>query len=138
MISSILMLCGEGVVRDADTNNVSVFNIFDQVSSQNFPFLIHKVSVFNVLSKDSEDEDEADFFIKFFSNKNELMKLPVRIKFGRENKTRSIFQINGLVVPEPGEFEIQLLDNQDVIISKYCIDAVLVENTTIEEIGSTG
>ena len=134
MISSILMLCAEGVVRDAETNNVSVFNILEQISSQTFPMLVQKVAVLNILSKDNEDKDEFELFLRFVCNQDELMKKPFRVMFGNKQRTRSVFQINGLVIPEPGKFEFQLLDKEDNVISRYDIHVGITEDIIIEQI----
>ncbi|MDM8550439.1 hypothetical protein QUF72_10190 [Desulfobacterales bacterium HSG2] len=135
MISSVLMLCGEGVIRDCETNHVSVFNILEQISSQTFPMLISKIAVLNILSKDDEDMDETTLFLRFACNKNELMKLPIRVKFGGKERTRSIYQIDGLVIPEPGKFGFQLLDKEDRMIAQYDINVNITQDVTIKEIG---
>jgi hypothetical protein len=46
MIKPILTLCAEGVVIDRETNNVSVFNILEQLSSPGFPLFIQKLFFF--------------------------------------------------------------------------------------------
>ncbi|MBL7068805.1 MAG: hypothetical protein ISS34_03000 [Candidatus Omnitrophica bacterium] len=102
MIRSVIMFCAEGVVQDAQTNNISAFNIFQRLASPAFPLFIQKFYVFNLLEREDSDPAIIDCRIVITNNEIELFSFPARIDFRNSNLTRSIGTIVGLSITNPG------------------------------------
>ena len=49
MIQLKLLLCAQGVVRDADSNNVSAFNILESIQAAGFPMFIQQLDILALL-----------------------------------------------------------------------------------------
>lgn len=124
MIISKLMLCAENVIRDAETNKISVFNIFEKIASPGFPLFIQKLLVFNRIERAKDDPRQIDCELKIMNNDIELLKKPLRVDFQDRMRNRTIVDISGLTVPNPGILKVILsyaerdLNSYEIIVNR--------------------
>ncbi len=115
MIKSILSVCAESIVRDTVNNQISVFNIVEEINTPVFPHAIHKLSSLFYLIRDKEDAIENELSIRFIINGDEINRFPIHSDFQDKFKTRVIVNLQGLVIPGPGSLHaILYLDEKDI------------------------
>jgi len=99
---SIVCLAAEGVIRDAQTNNISIFNILEGVTAEGFPLFIQRVTFFVFWERDAEDPQQISGRFRVEVAGRELHAQPIHINFGNVLKNRTIIVTQGLVIPQPG------------------------------------
>lgn len=115
MLTQIISVAARGVVRDAQTNNISIFSILEQINPTGFPLFISDLAVLFVWSKAPGDPEVYDTEFVVRNNAIELMRRPYRIDFAGAAINRSIVSVQGLVVREPGALRFStLIDDAEV------------------------
>ncbi len=125
MITSRLMLCAEGVVRDSESNNISVYNILERIQPAGFPVFIQRLFVLAFLDRLPTDPERFECVVRVTIGEVELTSLPGRVNFQGRTVARWIIQLQGLVIPNPGVLSITLLSGGQRL-SSYNIDVGVV------------
>jgi len=108
MISVKLMACGTHVVRDADSNTVSIFNILEGIAGAGFPLLVQSFAALVILQRDpTADAAEHDGTFEISIGGQQLVRANVHVNFEDKKHTRQIVRLNGMVVPAPGTLEMR-------------------------------
>lgn len=105
----VLLVCAESTLLDANSNRVSLINVYDEISSPQFPFLTPLFSVLAVTQKDDDEEDECSCNVRISLDDNEIFVAPVLINYQGTELHRTIIGLQGLVISGPGTLKIQLL-----------------------------
>jgi hypothetical protein len=103
-------LAAKGVVRDVATNTISVFSILEQLGAAGFPFFIQEMAVLALWRRLEGEPQAFDLELIVRNNETQLHRAPVRVDFGTGRGHRTIINIQGLLVKEPGELTFLLLD----------------------------
>jgi len=108
MLVPKLSLIAEGVIRDVATNSISVFNILEGLAAQGFPFFLQHLNFFVLWEKAESDPSvfEGTFSIK--NNSVSLIEDKFKIDFEGKLRSRSIINVNGLLIKEPGILKASL------------------------------
>lgn len=115
MYRSNLLLLAESVVRDADTNSVSVFGIMDSIVAAGFPLFIQRAAILLLLERVAEDSATADFVVKVTLGDHELATVKATVEFLDKLLNRTIVRINGFVVPSEGTLRVDLYRDSEVL-----------------------
>jgi len=108
MIRGRLCIIAENVVRDAETNNISVINIIEELHAQGFPLFAPKVVFFVLWERELTDPPIYHSEVIVTINEQRLHTGPVEIDFREGRRHRSIITILGLVIPQPGQLTFSL------------------------------
>src|SRR5258708_4863406 len=111
MIQSRLAVCAESVVRDAERNNISVFNIFEEFSVAEFPAILAKFSTLFILERTEQDPDRVEAAISITLDAEEIGHASMRGDFEGKLRTRLILVAQGLPVEKPGILTTTLFIN---------------------------
>jgi len=114
-MKAVYMLCADGVVVDRRTNNVSLFNMMEEINSVGFPLLISKLYAVCLINREANDDDITEAVFEFKLDNQMLLKTNTNINFQHKQKTRAVLEVSGLVIPVPGTLKISLLKDEDVI-----------------------
>ncbi len=115
MIKSRLAVCSESIVRDAETNNISVFNILEELASPEFPFFLPRFAAIFYLERDEHDPDVINASITITLNDKQIGHATGDNNFEGKTRTRLILAVQGLVIPEPGLLKAAVLvDDQEL------------------------
>lgn len=101
-------VCGESVVRDTETNTVSIFNIIEEIRSPGFPAVVHRVSCIFFLVREEGDQHQVETTVKASLEAQELTQFPVNVDFGEKVINRVVVVISPMVVPGPGNLRISI------------------------------
>jgi len=102
MIICRLLLCAQGVVRDAEHGSISVYNIMESLQAAGFPFFIQQMAVFALLEREPGDPPQHEIRFRLSMGEAELVTVPLAIDFRASLRNRSTLNIQGLVIPHPG------------------------------------
>src|SRR5262245_47594205 len=101
MIRCRLAVCAESVVRDVETNLISVFNIYEQVRSQVFPILMPKLNCLFILTRDVGDVQTVTGAVQFTVGGEEVLRTPLTVDFQDKFLTRQTIVVQGFPIPAP-------------------------------------
>jgi hypothetical protein len=136
MIRCKLCVLAENVVQDSQTNNISVFGIFEEIVPQGFPFFLTKIAFFALWERDSTDSETyvAEFSVTL--NDQRLHTASININFTGARRHRSIVNIQGFVIPQPGQlvFTLRIQDGPEAT----CTLPVTAPPSVIGSTGSSG
>lgn len=102
MISCALAVCAETVVIDRLSNSISVINILEAISVESFPIVLPRVFCLFELTRDNEDPLQLPGLVTFRLGETELVRAPYEVDFQGTLRTRSVMNIQGLVISGPG------------------------------------
>ena len=111
MIHAKLGVCAESVVRDAETNAISVFNIFEDLKASSFPVAIPKLSALFILERDTDDPAQVDCLVTIRLGKKEIGRVTLGGDFEDKFRTRVILVAQGVVIDKPGNLVISCIVN---------------------------
>ena len=125
------MVCGEGVTRDSETSNISIFNIIERITTEGFPAFFPKIQVVNFHERQKNDPEKYQADLKVMINRKKLFEQHVKIDFGKKLRHRLIATIGGLAIPEPGilKFFLQIGKKN---MGKYEIEVVQAGKTKVK------
>jgi hypothetical protein len=121
MIHPKICFAALAVVRDAETNSMSVFNILEGVTAVGIPLLIQNMSFFVLWQREEADERRIEGTFTAAIGDQELSQVRVDLDFGENIRNRTVVNLNGLVIPRPGtlRFRIVLTNNVE---ATYTVD----------------
>ena len=126
MITCKLLLCAQGVVRDAEHGGISVFNILEVIQAAGFPMLIQQMDILAVFEREREDPPQHEVHFRISIADTELLATTLAIDFEDKLRNRSMLHVQGIVIPHPG----------NLIVSARLADVTLrIYEVTVEQIG---
>ena len=109
MITSSLILCADRVIRDAETNNISIINILEEMTPEGLPLFIARVMIFALLHRDKEkDPSQIKCTLRIGIGDNRLLERELNVDFRDKGRNRTIINIGGLVISTSGILEASL------------------------------
>ena len=109
MITSSSMLCADRVIRDAETNSISVINILEEITPEGLPLFIPRVMIFALLHRNKEeDPSQIKCTLRIGIGDNKLLERELDIDFQDKGRNRTIINIGGLVISTNGILEASL------------------------------
>lgn len=115
MISSSLMFCADGIIRDANKNSISAFNIFEEVTPEGLPLIYPRFMVFALLHRDTGDQTEIACTLRISIGGKTFFEKTFRVDFQDKKRNRTIVNIGGLVIPNFGTLETSLWLDQHLL-----------------------
>lgn len=110
MITSSLMLCADRVIRDAETNNISVIGILEGITPEGLPLFVPRLMIFALLNRDKEeDPSQIKCTIRIGIGDSKILEHELDIDFQDKARNRTIVNIGGLVISTNGMLEVSLL-----------------------------
>lgn len=116
MIKCKLAVCADTIVRDTQTDLISVFNIAEVVNSVSCPINLHRIACLFVLTREEDDTSQCDALFTVKMNEDHLIpKTALKVDFSLSGLiSRQIISLKGLVIHKPGivRFSISVDDNE--------------------------
>lgn len=110
----ILKYCfaAEGVARDADTNELAVFNVFEGVSALAFPLFLRRIAYLIAWEREGNEPEVTNGRFQLILDQNVLTEVAISVDFQGRQQVRTILRIQGPVIPAPGRLHfVAALDN---------------------------
>jgi hypothetical protein len=121
MIRAKLCFAASGIVRDAETNVISAFNVLEGITAAGFPLFIQAMSFVALWEREPGDPAAIEATFTLSIGEEQLSTGQVLGTFGGKLRYRTIVNINGVVVPHPGNlrFLLQLATGET---AEYVVD----------------
>lgn len=110
MINVNIVAVSESIAVDARTNNVSLFNLLEQINVASFPAVLPKVVLFALFQR--EDGSRGENFesrVQVKLNEELLAEGPFVARFGKNTRFRGFGEFNSLVISRPGVLEFAVV-----------------------------
>ncbi len=117
MIRSKLFFCSDSAAVDARTNALSAFHIIEQLNAPSFPVVLPRVSILSYLTREEADPSAIQLQLQIFSGAQQLFDGPLGINFVQQLTTRTVVELNGLLVPAPVDLRFVLLNGDQALDS---------------------
>ncbi len=137
MIRSLICLVAEGVIRDARTNQVSIFNLREGLTAEAIPLLIRNLNFFSLWDRTADDADQTPGTFTITSGEKEIFAQPFPLNFHGKLRSRQFITIQGILIPQPGALTFtQKLDSGETASYTITVNAV-TSATEVEETPGT-
>jgi len=132
---AILCFASEGVIRDTQTNNISAFNILEQISSPGFPLFMQKMFFFCLLEREEGDPATVELRVIASNNDQTIVEVGSTVNFQEKNRNRLIIQIGGLAIPSPGKLVFTLKKDEELLCS-YSVEIKKIGEPEVKTVES--
>jgi hypothetical protein len=102
MISSKLCFAATAIIRDGESNFISAFNVIEGMVAAGFPMFVPQLSSFALWLRDEGDPQRLAGTFTVSLNDDVLTRVAMHVDFGNVFRSRSVINMNGLVVPRAG------------------------------------
>lgn len=109
-MKALFTICAEDSIRDADSNQISLINIIEEIQGPNFPAMHSGLCFVCLIEKEPSDEKtqyNSSFSVRL--NEKVLLSQEIPIDFQQLTRTRFIFKLRGLVIPQVGTLVMDLV-----------------------------
>jgi uncharacterized protein DUF6941 len=138
MISCRLALCAEAVIKDVDTEALSVFNIFDELVPSSFPFTLPKMTCLFFMSYDGKEGAVVSASLVITKGEDEFFKRPIEIDFRERRTSKLVFYFHAIPFDGPGTVRVALVhERREVGGWGFVIKDVPAGKTKAQEPGGT-
>ena len=117
MVRVKFFICSDSAALDARLNTVSAFHIMEQLNAPAFPVAIPRVAVLALVSREETDPNNVQLHLQIVCGQQHLFDGPVPVNFNQQLSARTIIDMQGLVLPAPGELRLLLMNANDTIAS---------------------
>jgi hypothetical protein len=110
---------------DKDTGNLSLFNIFNNISAPAFPVVLNRIVITVILER--EQSDKLDGSAEFIVKQNDKIDFNQIIPFlfkGNTYGTNVIVKLNNYIIREPGKVEFIVKYDSETIINSITVTPI--------------
>jgi len=107
MKTKLFLVC-ESAVIDRNTNNLSIFNILEEISAQGFPLIIPKLFVVYVLERKESEDASPEFNLRIIQEKKYLFDKTFTVNFQDKMRTRQLIELQGFTLTKSGHLTFRL------------------------------
>lgn len=121
MIRPKLCFAALGVVRDVESNAISVFNIFEAIVPSGLPVFMQQAAFFVLWERDQGDPQDVRGRFVLQIGETRLSGADINVNFADKLQHRSIVNLQGVAVPTSGSLRFSIeLDGG--VRAEYSID----------------
>ena len=126
-------LCAISSAIDITTNQVSLFNLLEQMNVASFPVVIPSITIISSLEREKGDRTKLDLQIRFTLGRKVIAEFPFEADFQKGLRHRNTAEVRGLMIPGPGILKIGLRYKDKPMGSAWSIDVIGIGEATLEE-----
>lgn len=121
MINPKLFICADNILRDSQTNTMTIISVIEEIHPDIYPVLIPRLAILLILERDPEDANNPDVRLLITQGDKEIFNDSMNVDFQGKPRTRSIVMIGGMALPQPGDLRLQAI-YEDRILGNYVIE----------------
>lgn len=106
MIRPKICFAALAVIRDAETNTVSAFNILEGLIALGFPFFLQSLRLFVLWQREPGDPARVDGTFRVRIEEQELATAPMNADFQGGLLNRTVIKLDGLIIPRAGSLHM--------------------------------
>ena len=133
MIKMQILLLATGIVRDTETNNISIFNIIEQLNAERFPVMMPELNVFALFAMEHGEAREVPVRVRAnYRGGKTIGSSEAILDFRRGRRARLVLNLRNTVFEGPGmvDFLVQTKDEADGWIDKGTYSVEIVDKST--------
>lgn len=119
----IRLVCAENIIRDIQTNQIVVYNLYDEIKSTTYPILLNKFCIYVLASREEGDsQNEYSCIFKIKNSEEILFQDDFQLNFKDNQTAKSVIKFSGLAVPNSGDLKVEIYDNDgETLLNEYLI-----------------
>lgn len=115
---ALAMLLCDYVIEDKQTNKKSLIGLFSNISTKQFPASHHRMNVFVVLS-DGHGEYKGELRCIKSDDDSQISTMKGPVPFPDPNAVLELnFELFGLTFPDPGDYFMQFLCDDEIVVQR--------------------
>ena len=108
MIQCLMATCAEQLIRNAETNTVSIISMIEEISVPRLPGVILALNAFFLLERAADDPESPECIVRLKLDDQVLQEFPAAANFQGKLRTRAFVTIGNVALPGPGEFSVSI------------------------------
>jgi hypothetical protein len=129
----LLFTCAQSAVVDSRTNQLSLFNLLEELNAASFPCTISGLVLILVMLRNPEEPDEAFVTVQSMQEGRVLSGFSLALQFHRHLRTRVVADLNGLTAIGPGVIELSVLSPSQTLMASWKVKVNQALRTTSED-----
>jgi len=109
MIRTTLSLCAQGAAVDMFSNNLSIFEVIEDVAPHTYPFVLPRVVYVVAVCREDGDPQVVKAKVVCDLDGKQLFASSITLDFQDKPRTRQVMTLHGLMVEHPGKLRFRLL-----------------------------
>lgn len=131
-MKSILTICSEGIALDRRSNNITVYNILEEIHSIGFPLVIQRLFFYSwIIREDKDSEEIHNLHFEVSIDGEKIFTQGIRINFNKKPRSRTIIEIGGLAIHKIGNLCFKL-SYKSKKLGEYCVIVKAVDKPNIK------
>lgn len=114
-MKSIVFVCSERVIRDSESGLTSIINIIDNITVENYPLNIQRITVVAKLKREQGDDEYVNLLLKGTLEDEVLFNIPIKLDFSRKDISYTKINLGGLLIKTPGTLLFTLHKGEQLI-----------------------
>jgi len=107
-MKTLISLCCDDIIRDAETNSISIHSIIEEITGEGFPLVLPRFCIFYLFEKENGDVNSKAHTLIISLDEKEVHRLPITVDFQDKGRSRNIIKIGGFAFLNPGSLKIEL------------------------------
>lgn len=108
MIRSTLALAADTVLRDADTNAITVVSLFEGILPVGLPVFLQRLVFAVFWEREATDPARVEGRFTATIGGDALITQQLFVDFAEHLRSRSFVRLNGLLIPRPGTLALRI------------------------------
>lgn len=133
MLRMKYLLCAESSSLDQRRNSLSAFHILDNLYVPLFPFVIQRLSILAAAERTSDEPSLIQASLLVTLGGSKIFEGAIALNFAQRLLMRTIIEIGGLLIQQPGELKFALLRGTQEIYS-YSVPVERMDGPTVEQL----
>ncbi len=133
MLNVKIMVFSDEILRDKDSDKISLINIIHDINSPSFPILLGSLCILIVFDREEITPLDLDGNLYISNNDALLFKGSLKANFENKKVNRQVIKIINLMIPNPGKLKAAF-EMSDGTASEYSIMVNQIGETRIEAI----
>ena len=100
--------CAQGSSVDHKTNELSLFQVLDEIGSEAFPVRLPSLCVAALFEREADEEQAQGYVMTVSLDAALIASFALQVDFGGARRNRSVNTVKGLTIPTPGLVAVRL------------------------------
>lgn len=115
------LTCAENIIRDVESGQVMVYNLYDEIQATAYPILLNKFCIY-ILAVKEEEVEKYNCIFKIINSGDILFQDDVELIFRNRQTAKSVIKFSGLAVPKDGELRVEVYTSDgQTLLNQYPI-----------------
>ena len=107
--------CAAGSSVDHKTNELSLFQVLDEIGAQAFPIRLPSLSVAALFERAADEAPAQGYVMTVSLDAALIASFALQVDFAGARRNRSVNTVKGLAIPAPGLVAVRLAQKSEVL-----------------------